>query len=179
MEVRALGIEDLGILAGIDRSEHIDVQYSVEDGQLVERPVAMANVPPWDPVGEGPDSVAAKVAFCRQCMEDGAELFAAYEGNELLGVAVVDGRLEPELAWLAFLHVSRPHRRRGVASALWDTALDIAKKAGARSMYVSATPTGSAVGFYLAHGCELADPVHPRLYAEEPEDIHLIVAIAS
>ena len=177
MEVRALGIEDLGILAGIDRSEHIDVQYSVEDGQLVECPVAMADVPPWDPVGEGPDSVAAKVAFCRQCLEAGGEFLAAYEDDDLLGVAVVDGRLEPDLAWLAFLHVSRPHRRRGVATTLWNSALRIAKAAGAHSMYVSATPTGSAVGFYLAHGCELADPVHPRLFAEEPEDIHLVVAV--
>jgi hypothetical protein len=41
-------------------------------------------------------------------------------------------------------------------------------------MYVSATPTGSAVGFYLGRGCRLADPVHPDLFAQEPEDIHLV-----
>ncbi len=177
VEVRVLGIGDIGVLAAIDRSEHVDAQYSVEDGRVVERPVSMADIPPWDPVGDGPYSVAAKVAFCRQCLEAGAELLAAFEGVELLGVAVVDGRLQPGLAWLAFLHVSRPHRRRGVASALWDAAIDIATEAEARSMYVSATPTGSAVGFYLAQGCRLAHPVHPRLFAEEPDDIHLVVPI--
>jgi len=41
-------------------------------------------------------------------------------------------------------------------------------------MYVSATPTGSAVGFYLSRGCELADPPHAELFALEPEDIHLV-----
>jgi predicted N-acetyltransferase YhbS len=137
----------------------------------------MADIPPWDPAGDGPNSVADKVAFCRQCIAAGAEFLAAFEGTELLGVAVVDGRFEPGLAWLAFLHVSRPHRRHGVASALWDAALDMANEAGATSLYVSATPTGSAVGFYLARGCRLADPVHPRLFAEEPEDIHLVVPI--
>jgi len=177
VEVRTLGIGDLGVLAAIDRSEHVDVQYSVEDGRLVERPVVMADIPPWDPVGDGPYSVAAEVAFCRQCLVAGAEFLGAFEGAELLGVAVVDGRFEPGLAWLAFLHVSRPHRRHGVASALWDAAIDIAMEAGARSMYVSATPTGSAVGFYLAQGCRLADPVHPRLFAKEPDDIHLVVPI--
>lgn len=31
----------------------------------------------------------------------------------------------------------------------------------------------SAVGFYLGRGCRLADPVHPALFAMEPDDIHL------
>ena len=90
-----------------------------------------------------------------------------------MGVAIVVPELEPELAWLAFLHVSRPHRRRGAATALWGAAVERARSAGATSLYVSATPTGSAVGFYLRQGCRLADPVHPRLYGDEPEDIHL------
>jgi len=49
--------------------------------------------------------------------------------------------------------------------------------AGAESMYVSAVPTGSAVEFYLSRGCELANPVHPALYAEEPDDIHLVCSL--
>ncbi len=84
---------------------------------------------------------------------------------------------EPGLAWLATLHVSRTHRRRGVASALWEAGVALAREAGARSLYVSATPTGSAVGFYLGRGCQLADPVHLELFANEPEDIHLIYAL--
>jgi hypothetical protein len=45
-------------------------------------------------------------------------------------------------------------------------------------MYVSATPTGSAVGFYLSRGCHLADPPHPALLASEPDDIHLVCPLA-
>ena len=74
----------------------------------------------------------------------------------------------------ALLHVSRSYRRRGAATALWRAAADIAREAGATSMYVSATETGSAVGFYLRQGCRLADPVHPVLFEHEPEDIHLV-----
>ena len=51
---------------------------------------------------------------------------------------------------------------------------DIAVANGAESIYVSATPTESAVGFYLRQGCRLAHPVHPDLFAAEPEDIHLV-----
>ena len=35
-------------------------------------------------------------------------------------------------------------------------------------------PTGSAVGVYLRQGCPPADPVHPALFAEELDDIHLV-----
>lgn len=137
----------------------------------------MADIPPWDPVGAGPHSVAAKVAFCAPIVAGGAALFGAFEGDRLLGLAVVDASFEPTLAWLAFLHVSRPVRRRGAASALWDAAVHEAAQASAESIYVSATPTGSAVGFYLSRGCRLADPVHPQLYAREPDDIQLTCSL--
>ena len=176
-EVQRLGFDDVGLIAGIDRSEHVDVEYAVVDGHLIERPVSMADIPPWDQVGAGPHSVASKVAFCAPLVAGGAALFGAFEGDRLLGLAVVDGSFEPRLAWLAFLHVSRRGRRRGAASALWGAAVQEATKAGAESMYVSATPTGSAVGFYLSRGCKLADPVHPTLYAREPDDIHLVCSL--
>ncbi len=178
-EVLRLGMDDVGLIAGIDRSEHVDVEYAVVDGRLIERPVSMADIPPWDPVGVGPYSVAAKVAFCAPLVAGGAALFGAFERDRLLGLAVVDCSFEPGLARLAFLHVSRPDRRHGAASALWAAAVQEAADADAdaESMYVSATPTGSAVGFYLSRGCRLADPVHPALYATEPDDIHLVCSL--
>jgi len=100
--------------------------------------------------------------------------FGAFDGERPVGLAIVHPAFEPLLAWLAFLHVSRPYRRRGAAQALWNVAADIATANGAESIYVSATPTGSAVGFYLRQGCRLAQPVHPDLFAAEPEDIHLV-----
>ena len=35
------------MIAGIDRSGHVDVQYEVRDGRIVERPVFMAEIPDW------------------------------------------------------------------------------------------------------------------------------------
>jgi GNAT superfamily N-acetyltransferase len=170
-------VADLGLIAEIDRSEHVEVEYAVVDGVLADRPVSMTDIPPWDPVGTGPYSVAAQIAFCEPPLHDGALFLGAFDGKETLGLAVVDTSFEPSLAWLVFLYTSRPHRGRGVASALWDAAINAAAAADATSIYVSATPTGSAVEFYLSRGCRLADPVHPALYANEPDDIHLICSI--
>jgi CTP synthase len=47
----------------------------------------------------------------------------------------------------------------------------------AESIYVSATPTASAVGFYLRQHCHLAHPVHPDLFAAEPDDIHFVCSL--
>ena len=98
-----------------------------------------------------------------------------FDEEQTVGLAIVHPSFEPLLAWLAFLHVSRPYRRRGAAQALWDASVDISVAGGAESIYVSAAPTESAVGFYLRQGCRLTETVHPELFAAEPEDIHLVL----
>lgn len=175
--IRTLGLGDVGLIAEIDRSERIETVYTVTEGELVERPASMTDLPPWDPVGTGPHSVAALISFCEPLLSDGAVFLGAFEGDTLCGVAVVDASFEPNRAWLALLHVTRLCRRQGVASALWAAAVAVA--ADANALYVSSASTESAVGFYLSRGCELADPVHPDLYAKEPDDIHLVCALPS
>ncbi len=174
MELRYLSVDDLGLIASIDRSEHVDVEFHVVGGELRKRPVTRADIPVWDREGTGPFSVAHQIEFCAGVLRQvGAVLLGAFDDDHVLGVAVVDPVFAPGMAWLAFLHVSRPSRRRGAATALWNEAAAAARASGAETLYVSAVPTGSAVGFYLQQGCQLADPVHPGLWAKEPEDIHL------
>jgi len=177
MRVRQLPAEDVSRVGALDRSEHVDIEYRVIDGALQPAPARMPDIPAWDPTGSGPFSVAAHIEFCRSVVERGGVLLGAFDAERMAGLAIVQPSFEPPLAWLAFLHVSRPYRRRGAAHMLWDAAARIAVEDGAASMYVSATPTESAVGFYLRQGCELARPVHPDLFAAEPEDIHLICSL--
>ncbi len=172
--IRLLAPGDLRLaVASIDRSETVETAYRLRDGELEPRSVRW-EVPRWDPEGDGPHSVSRIVAGLEPVLERGGILMGAFAGDDPAGVAVVEACFEPTMAWLAFLHVGRRFRRRGVASALWDRAAALAANAGAASMYVSATETGSAVGFYLSRGCELADPPHPGLLAMEPDDIHLV-----
>lgn len=176
MNVRRLDPSVAALFASIDRSEHVEVQYRVEGGNArVEAPVTMADIPTWDPEGSGEYSVASYIAFSASVIADGAVLLGAFDDDgQLVGLATVHSTFEPGLAWLATLHVSQVSRRRGAASALWDAAAALAHDAGAQHLYVSATPTGSAVGFYLGRGCRLADRVYPKLFALEPEDTHLV-----
>ena len=174
MRVRHLDASDVALIARIDRSEHVDVQYAVRDGQLVDAPVLRQEIPTWTD-DDGEHSITKMIEFVTPIVEGGATLLGAFAADdELAGLAIVDPDFEPPLAWLALLHVSRPHRRTGASTALWAEAARLSRGAGATSMYVSATPTGSAVGFYLRQRCRLADPVHPVLFEHEPEDVHLV-----
>lgn len=173
MELSLLELDNLNLLAEIDRSEWIQTQYTMEGDDLVARDVSI-DVPPWDRDGTGAHSVSAKRSSLQPIVERGAKIMGAFHGTGFAGVAVLDDDYRPHLAWLVFLHVSRPFRRMGAARALWDECVRRAIAAGNRQMYVSATPSGSAVGFYLAQGCTLATPPDPDLFREEPDDIHFV-----
>ena len=54
MRVETLDVREVSLVAEIDRSEHVEVEYSVRDGRLTERPVTVAEIPSWDVTGDGP-----------------------------------------------------------------------------------------------------------------------------
>ena len=60
----------------------------------------------------------------------------------LMGLATVHPTFEPGVAWLATLHVSRAHRRRGAASGLWDASVALARAGVARSAFTSGAGAG-------------------------------------
>ncbi len=176
VEIRELGPDGIELIREIDRSEHIDTLYTVNDGEIHAESVDL-DVPPWDGEGHGDHSSAQRITEFRPIVEGGATLLGAFIDDVFAGIAIVDPTFEERTAWFAFLHVSRNHRRRGVASALWVAGVEVAASADANAMYVSATPSGSAVGFYTSRGCTLAEEPHPTLFAKEPEDIHLVCPI--
>ena len=177
LATRHLAPTDLHLIGEIDRSEHVSVEYLVVGEHLTTKPVDW-DIPTFDPVGTGEHSVHQQIEHWKPVVERGAALLGAFEGDQLLGLAIIDASFEPGLAWLAFLHVSRPFRRGGVATALWNEATRLAAEAGSVSVYVSAIRSGSAVSFYLSQGCSLTRTPHPILFEQEPEDIHLIYPVA-
>jgi len=177
-QVRYLERHDIALLRQIDRTEELETEYRVEDGKLlaIESNVL---VPAWDQTGMGAHSVEQLIAFCDPLLAGGGQLLGVFEGQDVVGMGLIDPALKPGVGWLALLHVSNGQRRRGVGKALWDASSTLASDSGAHAMYVSATPTGSAVSFYLKQGCRLAGPdeIVQELFALEPDDIHLVCAL--
>jgi len=174
--IKQLPASAIDRIVEIDRSEHVTLLYRAREGTLVTEEVDL-DVPAWFNQGDEEHSVKAKLRQWRPILDEGGVLLGALDDDRLVGFAILRYRLDAGTAQLAVLHVSRPYRRQGIASQLTDEICHLARADGARSLYVSATPTNSAVGLYARLGFILVDQPHPELFALEPEDIHMVKAL--
>lgn len=172
MKIERLDASDLPRIAEIDRSEHVTLGYTVQGGRLESAAVDW-RVPRWPRDPSDPFSVARHIRDWAPLLEEGGVLLGALEEGRLLGFAILRPELEEGVAQLAALFVSRAARRRGIATELTRAVIERARAGGASRLYVSATPSESAVGFYRSQGFALAECVHPELYRLEPEDVHM------
>ena len=62
----------------------------------------------------------------------------------------------------------------GLARQLLRMVVAMAEEHGAEELYVSATESESAVGFYLSQGFRPTDKPDPHLFELEPKDIHMV-----
>ena len=171
LEIRELETQEYERLADIDRTETIRIGYRMTDGSL-ERMDVDWDTPRWFPAGDE-HSVSRLVKFLHEHAERGAIALGAFDGERLAGIAMWQPDIAEGMDQLAFLHVSAGYRRHGIASELCDRLEALARSNGARTFYVSATPSGSAVGFYRSRGFRPTATPDPELFALEPEDIHM------
>lgn len=174
MKIRTLARHELPDLWSIDRAEIIDRVYRREGAELVLKP-EHHDVKGWPPGEPERDAV-----LLLDCFDRGGTFYGAFEGEILIGAAVLEsrfiGRGQDQLQ-LKFLHVSQRHRRTGLGCTLFERAVTRARELGARRLYVSATPSENTIRFYLRRGCRVTDEIDAALFALEPEDIHLELEI--
>jgi len=166
--VREVPPEEFGRLAEIDLSESGEIVYKLVDGEWQVVPWN------WERPPELLDAWDERIEVVRAALAPGGVAVGAFAGGRLVGFAALRYALEGDVAQLAALWVSAPWRRHGIATALVDELERRARARGARRMYVSATPSESAQGFYRGRGFRPTSFVHRELYALEPEDVHMI-----
>lgn len=170
MQYRRLTQQEVDSVWQIERREIVQYVYVMENDRLVLCQ-QFYDTRDW-PEGE-PEAYAPVL---QECFATGGVFIGAFEGEDLVGVSVMDSRPVtdyPELHQLCFFHVSHGWRGQGVASELYGRTVTVAKEMGVRGFYISATSTQRTVEFYLSRGAELSLPPDRRLYEKEPDDIHL------
>ncbi len=167
------------ILRQLDRSEQIEYFYFFEEDKLVKRVSTESEswCPGFSPEDDHPYSLKKVVDRANCTLDEGGILWGVFEDGRYAGHALLGNVFRNGTLQLVDLQVSRAFRRRGVATMLFRQAADVAKQRGAQGMYISATPSASAVGFYLRMGAKILDTPDPELFAEEPEDIHLVLPL--
>ena len=170
--MRDLAFADLARVAEIDRSEQISAIY-VQRGENLELVEGDYSSPAWEALGEGEHSIAQKRRDLEWHVSRGAVAIGAFAGERLAGIGVVLPGLRPGVAQLAWLHVTRAHRARGVGRRLAAALEAVAWERGDREMVVSATRSRNTVDFYMGLGFRPMTNPLPELFELEPEDIHM------
>jgi GNAT superfamily N-acetyltransferase len=157
-------------VAHLDRTETIDRIHYMREGHLV------LEEEHWDVPDWSPEDKEQRIAGLKETYDKGATFFGAFDGDVLVGLSVLDhnpvgtgvDRLNLDGLW-----VSHRYRGKGIGRRLVGLAAQEARARGAKTLYISATPSENTIRFYFALGCRHAQPVDPELYECEPEDIHL------
>jgi GNAT superfamily N-acetyltransferase len=168
IEIRELVRGELTRVYDIDDSDDGHVVYAVAAGRLKATPLE------WHRPRRTTERWDQAIALWETILDQGGAVYGALRGDLLVGVAVLRPRLTASRAQLQSLFVSRAYRRQGVARRLVGEVIRRAALGGAHELYVSAVPSVPAVGFYLGQGFRPAELVDPDLFAQEPEDIHLV-----
>ena len=172
--VEQLGREDLSRVSEIDRSEDVRIHYRMAGTELVAEEV-IDPVPNFFAEGEH-HSIPELVHEWQPVVDAGGVLLGAFDQDRLVGIALLGNEVATGVHQLALLFVSRAYRRSGVASVLMDEVEKLAASRRATAIYVSSVPSDSAVGFYRSRGFKLTEPL-PDLWAREPDDIHMVLAL--
>lgn len=173
--VRRLPADGLLRFSEVDRSEEVHVHYRQVGEQLIEQTIA-ESVPDFYREGDI-HSIPELLETWQPVVDAGGILLGAFDEDRLAGLGLLGQELAPGVFQIALLFVSRPYRRRGVASALMNELDSVAHDLGARALYVSAVPSESAVRFYLSRGFRPTEPL-PEPFAKEPEDIHMLLPLS-
>ncbi len=170
IQVRYMSLEEAERLRELDVSENGDIVYRWVGGEVVSMPQRWTR-PRWSS-----EECSTRICRIRQrAAEGGILLVGAFDRDLLVGLALLRPHLSPGVSELAGLWVSRTHRRQGIATRLVQEASELARAAGSAMLYVSATPSRSAVGFYRSRGFLPTLEVNRELYEREPADIHMVL----
>ncbi|UCC92646.1 MAG: GNAT family N-acetyltransferase [Thermoplasmata archaeon] len=167
---RELAPNELERVEEIDRTELITHIYYMRDGELVleEERYDMKDWPP----GRLPEIKE----HLHSCLAEGGSAWGAFDGERLVGIGALDGRWyggRGRTLDMYFLHVSDGYRHRGIGRKMVELAKGRAREMGAERLFVSGLPSLNTIRFYMSVGFDIAEDVDPRLYAREPEDIHM------
>jgi GNAT superfamily N-acetyltransferase len=171
VSIRPLNIVELARVREIDVSESGSTVY-----KQVGRRVELA-YEEWHRPLRSEETWNCYIELWKPMLEDEGCAIGAFAGDVLVGLAVLRFRLTERVAQLAALFVSRDYRRLHIAQRLMEEVECLARQYGADALYVSATPSESAIGFYASQGFEATDQFNEELYELEPEDIHLMKAL--
>lgn len=172
VDLRILNKDEFRRFNEIDRREVIENIYYHRDGKLVLED-EYYDVPEWTP-----PTKQEFIDTFNELDQRGGFVYGVFDDETLAGMGTLDvkfiGKNKDQLQ-LAGLWVTEKYRKRGVAIMLVEHMKNKAKLLGAKTLYVSATPSLNTITFYQNRGFVLTKELDKKLFEKEPEDIHMVL----
>lgn len=166
-DLRKLAKNDLEAVHQIDRSESVEKMYrlSGEELESYDDSIELEGDPAfWEKL----------LDRWRSDLDSGAEAIGAYDGETMIGIAIIKHGIRPGVDQIVATYVSADYRLSGIAKSLYLELEDLARAAGTQQLFVSTTPNGSAVGFYRSQGFEYSPGSTCTLDPEEEQHIPMV-----
>jgi GNAT superfamily N-acetyltransferase len=161
IEIRELAPDELHLASGIDVTEDGWIVLEQDGAEIISR------AEEWHRPPRSAERWSEFEAGWSAFIPTSGCALGAFDRDRLVGIATLRRGVRAGTDQLEALFVDRAHRRLGVA----------ARAGGARLLYVSATPSESAVGVYTSRGFQPTTEPIPELLALEPDDIHMVLGL--
>lgn len=100
--------------------------------------------------------------------------YLALDEDRVVGFIGLQKQLEGLYMILDMMQVSAEYRGLGIGRRLLCKGKEVARKAGAEALYVSACSSEETIAFYKAMGCRLTDFPIKRIADDEPYDLQMV-----
>jgi GNAT superfamily N-acetyltransferase len=170
MEHRVLTRAEISKFPEIDRTETVERIYYFREGRLT---LVKEH---WDVKDWSVQEKQRRTGACLRHYDNNETVFGAIDGTTLVGVSWFDPKPLPSAVGrykFGGIWVSKKSRGKGIGKKLALLVINKAREHGAKTVYVSATPSENTVRFYMSLGFRPAHAVDPHLHRAEPDDIHM------
>jgi GNAT superfamily N-acetyltransferase len=171
--IRRMDHAEINRIGEVDRSETVEAVYLAErspDGLGLRLQRARKDPPmrlrPW-----GQAEAERRMRLWKPGLEEGGVLLGAFDGEELVGFAILGPTRSDDSAELCGIFVAAGRRRRGIGSRLMAELENQARKRRIKALVIFSNPTASAVEFYLNEGCKLIGLAEKTLVKELNWDV--------
>lgn len=147
-----------------NRRQNVDMVYRKIDEEY--ELIGCKYIEDWD--------LHKKRSVAKQISSDEYITYLALEKDTVVGFIGLLKELKGPNMILDMMQVSFDYRGQGIGKKLFEIGKEVARKAGAKALYISACCSKETIAFYKAMGCSLATNLIKEIAENEPFDLQMV-----
>jgi len=175
LAVRILPVspKDIERIKEVDCSQKVKAVYRAQStsnglGLVLKR---LAQNPPIEIPAWGKLGIRYRIERWRPQLEKGGLMMGAFDGERLVGFAVLGPTYKDGSAEMAALFIHADYRGSGIGASLMSEIESVSEARGVKVLYVHSKPTGASVEFLIRHGFQVIGLLDKTKVVHLPWDI--------